>query len=378
MIGSTFKSPNSRSIVVVVIAVCLSPTVFAPVAISVLLSVFAVRSQRILVYRLLQASPFFFFIVIACIQLAVSLDASSKLLVDIYRWTVISLAICLVPAEDRRSILGGFYAFFVVTVLYCIIQQLIPQNQFVNRVTSVYVSEALMDELFIPGFVRSTGFNQGPGHVGLVALMGCIVARALFGDGPHRHRWVIGSNLAALSVMFLAAAKGALLAYAVYLILHLRVRYAALIILAIIMLFQIFAFNEDIWLLSRLAQLESASERFIIWTDLLQVTSQGLFAIIFGHGRVGTLANASIFDSDWVFLYLTQGIIGVATVLALIFSAIRLHCITLSKSLGVTVALILAGLSNPFLTDIKFGALYWALIFSLAKADKNKKLHCHN
>jgi hypothetical protein len=245
----------------------------------------------------------------------------------------------------------------------------------VTGITSIYVSEVLMAELFVPGFVRSTGFNQGPGHVGLVALMGCIVARALFAHSPRGRAWMMAADVAALAVMVLAGAKGALLAYVAYLVLRVRLRHALVVLLVLIAsLFVLSQADEDLWVLFRLVQFASGAERLEIWTTILEASDQGVLATLFGHGRVGLVADVSIFDSDWVFLYVTHGLIGVAAVLSLVIWIARPLRIQAAGPLRIALVLVLAGLTNPFLTDIKFGALYWAILISLMETYRHEGL----
>jgi hypothetical protein len=238
-----------------------------------------------------------------------------------------------------------------------------------------------MEEIFFPGFVRSTGFNEGPGHVGLVALMGCIISPFVFSNTSKSHKvGIVVSHIVCISVMILAAAKGALAAYFLFVVFLILFRYTSISTVALfsVVLFFNSSLIHEADMLNRLLQFQSGSERIIIWINLLSVADMSPLQVIFGHGRVGVLSNVSIFDSDWVFIYLTQGLFGMLMVLVLVFRLSLLSQSNNMRRIALFIALLVAGLTNPFLTDIKFGPFYWAILISLITEKQNENSSRHN
>ena len=371
--------PNFALIVLVLIAL-FSPTSVSPITSSIVLLVLLINSNEVENYKFLFVAPILLMIVVSAAQVLISGDVG-KVIVDVYRWIVIAGFILAVGKKNHLSVILAFYAFFVLTFVFSVLQQIMPQNYYINNISSIYVSDALMQELFFPGSVRSTGFNEGPGHVGLVALMGCIISSVVFSNATKfKLSGIFFSHFMGISVIIMAAAKGALIAYFFYILFFARLKYIVAVIFAALLLFLFLDgyFNEEMAILLRLLQFESGSERLLIWQSLVKLADLNPLQIMFGHGRVGDLSSVSIFDSDWVFIYLTQGLFGIFVVGSLV---LRISISSQRKSfltVGVFIALIVAGLTNPFLTDIKFGPFYWAILISLIIIKRNENFSRHN
>lgn len=375
---SCFK-PNFALIALVLIAL-FSPTSVSPVTSSIVLLVLLINSEKVKKDKLLFVAPILLMTVVSAIQVLISGDVG-KVVVDVYRWVVIAGFILTVGKKNHLSIIFAFYTFFVLTFVFSSLQHIMPQNIYVNNISSIYVSDALMQELFFPGFVRSTGFNEGPGHVGLVALMGCIISSVVFSNATKfKLSGIFLSHFMGLSVIIMAAAKGALIAYFFYILFFARLKHIVAVFFAAALLFLFLDgyFNEEMDILFRLLQFESGSERLIIWQSLIRLADLNLLQFMFGHGRIGNLSSVSIFDSDWVFIYLTQGIFGIFLIGSLVLRMSILSQRKIVLMVGVFVALIVAGLTNPFLTDIKFGPFYWAILISLTIIKRNENFSRHN
>lgn len=371
--------PNFALIVLFLIAL-FSPTSVSPITSSTILLVLLINSNEVKNYKFLFVASILFMTTVSAVQILISGELG-KVIVDIYRWIFIAGFILAIGNNNHLSVILAFYVFFVLTFIFSILQQIIPQNTYINNISSIYVSDALMQELFFPGFVRSTGFNEGPGHVGLVALMGCIISPVVFSNATKfKLSGVVFSHFMGLSVIIMAAAKGALVAYFFYVLFFARLKYIIAAIIATVISFFVLDryFNEEMAMLLRLLQFESGSERLIIWQSLVNLADLNLLQIMFGHGRVGNLSSVSIFDSDWVFIYLTQGLFGIFVVGSLV---LRISISSQRKfflTVGFFMALIVAGLTNPFLTDIKFGPFYWAILISLIIIKRNENFSRHN
>lgn len=373
------SKPNFALLALVLIAL-LSPTSVSPVTSSIVLLVLLINSEKVKRDKLLFVAPILLMTVVSAIQVLISGDVG-KVVVDVYRWVVIAGFILTVGKKNHLSIIFAFYIFFVLTFVFSSLQQIMPQNIYVNNISSIYVSDALMQELFFPGFVRSTGFNEGPGHVGLVALMGCIISSVVFSNATKfKLSGIFFSHFMGISVIIMAAAKGALVAYFFYILFFARLKYIVAVFFAAALLFLFLDgyFSEEMDILFRLLQFESGSERLIIWQSLIRLADLNLLQIMFGHGRIGNLSGVSIFDSDWVFIYLTQGIFGIFLIGSLVLRMSILSQRKIILMVGVFLALIVAGLTNPFLTDIKFGPFYWAILISLIIIKRNENLSRHN
>lgn len=344
-----------------------------------LVLVFILRNKGISKLHVAIGIPFLFFIIISINQSIVSGASSPKTFVDMYRWALIGFSVVIFSPKDNASFAFGFYYFFILTFFYCVIQQVVPEATFVQWLNSQYVSDDLMAELFVPGFVRSTGFNQGPGHVGLVAFAGLLTAHVIFPKESSKKYTLVANYFMACSIVIMAAAKGAAIAIVLYVFLKNTKKHGHyIIILAVVTAGIAVCYLDEFYFLYRLFQFESGTERFVIWESIVNSMDINALTLLFGHGRVGRLANTSIFDSDVIFLFATQGLVGVFMLATLVLCLIKRFSKSWGSSLVLTFVILLAGMSNPFLTDIKYGVIYFCLLISFKDFQKNENLHYHH
>lgn len=365
--------------ILLVILYSLTPlNLIAPAAI-IFVIYHIIKTNHIDRYNIAIGLPFLFFVLVIFIQSMTSGAISQKSFVDIYRWLLIGITIIFLSRKNSVSLLYGFYYFFILTFIYCVLQQVAPENSIVQWINSKYVSEDLMQELFVPGFVRSTGFNQGPGHVGLVAVVGLLISHILFpSHRTGKYTNLINTILASL-IIVMAAAKGAAIALLALIVLINFKKNSRYLILTAAMAATLFViYFDEIYFLLRLLQFDSGAERISIWTEIIKSIPENLLWVLFGYGRIGAISEINIFDSDIVFLYVTQGVIGILMFVFILINISRKITSNIYAALGLTLVLCLAGMTNPFLTDIKFGIIYFSLLIGLKDFKENENLYCHH
>ena len=288
-----------------------------------------------------------------------------KEIVELYKWGTMCLTILFFDKKNSQVFIRAFSIFSFCSFLLLIVQQLIPDNEIVKSLALIYASEELIEANFTPGFVRSTGFNEGPGHVGVLLSFNLLVTHHYYKNYLISKGRKLTLNFFATLSMVMSAAKGSI---PILFLLNKK----QMLLFVIITFFLTIGFYslDEIYTLSRLLNSASGEARVEIWSSLFHESSQHLLNIIFGNPRLGMYANISVFDSDWIYVFFTKGIFGLLILLLLItYFTQKLTSNSLDFSLYFIV-LILIGFSNPAFTDIKFGVVYTNLILCLISMKK--------
>lgn len=349
-----------------------SPISLVPITIFILLVFSIITSNKI---AFLQRKLFYLTIILVLISLlmiVINLQIGKEI-VELYKWTSISLLILLFQNERSETLLYGFQIYSTLSFIMLIVQQFFPDNDLVLHLASYYASHDLIVENFVQGHVRSTGFNEGPGHVGVLISFNLLIIYL-------KYKWgLISKGFKRLITLFsvlgiiVTAAKGALPIFVL-----LNKRFSIIILgLFLIFFFSIFSM-EDIFYFERLTYSDSGEARVGIWTSLINRNMSEPLTFIFGNARVNELASISIFDSDWIYIFFTKGILGVTLLLIILLNlSLKLQW-SKSSFFFLLIILFLIGFANPAFTDIKFGVIYFYILISLVYVRSKNKIQLIN
>lgn len=290
-----------------------------------------------------------------------------KEIVEFYKWSTIGFSILMFNEKRSFTFLKAFGYFTFFSFIMILVQQLFSDNEIVVGISKLYASPELIDSNFVPGYVRSTGFNEGPGHLGVLITF-ALFLMFLFNKwrviSSFKRKIVV--SLSATSALF-AASKGVI---PVLFLLNTRfLIFISLIVFSIF--FSIYSF-EDLYYIERLLSSASGEARVGIWSELINNSLLYPHTVIFGNPRIGDFGTVSVFDSDWVYIYFTKGIIGVLLLLLTLVQIVFEFSSSVKSIFFFLSVLVLIGFANPAFTDIKFGLIYFQLIMVLSIVKKKE------
>lgn len=343
-----------------------APIAYIPIIAMFLLvfSIFTTNKVEFLQRNLALSSLLFVFV--SFVMIIINFQ-TGKEIVELYKWSIVTLLVLFFQKERAETFILAFQLFSILSFVMLIIQQFFPESQIIVKVSSFYASSELIEENFVEGYVRSTGFNEGPGHVGVLISFNLLIVYLKFKWGIISRFNRYASIPFSLVSIVITAAKGAL---PIFLLLNKKISLLLFGIISIIF-FSIFSL-EEIFYLERLTNSASGEARFDIWSSLINKSFSDPLTFLFGNARVDEIATITIFDSDWIYIFFTKGIFGVFLLLIILLQLSL--CLQWSKksTIFILILLILIGFANPAFTDIKFGIIYFYLLISLGYIRKNK------
>lgn len=357
----------NRMFLVIILLYLFSPIYFVPVFILILLVFSIITSSKI---AFLQRKIFYLTIILVLVSLLmiiINLEIGKEI-VELYKWTTISLLILFFQNERSETFLYAFQIYSILSFIMIIIQQFFSDNDLVLQIAGYYAAHDLIVENFVKGHVRSTGFNEGPGHVGVLISFNLLIIYLKFKWGIISKRFKFFGALLSLVGIVVTAAKGALPIFII-----MNKRFSIITVgLFLVFLFSVFSI-DDLFYFERLTHSESGEARVGIWASLINMSISEPLTFLFGNARINELASISIFDSDWIYIYFTKGILGVSILLiVLLHLSLKLQW-SKSSFFFLLIILVLIGFANPAFTDIKFGLIYFYLLISLGHIrNKNK------
>lgn len=343
-----------------------APIAYIPIITILLLGLSIVTINKVEFLQRNLACYSFLFVFVSFLMIIINLQ-TGKEIVELYKWTSVSLLILFFQKERAETFILAFQLFSIISFIMLIIQQLFPENQLVVQVSTLYASSELIEENFVDGYVRSTGFNEGPGHVGVLISFNLLIVYLKFKWGIISKINRYGSIPFTLISIVFTAAKGTL---PIFLLLNKKISLILFGFISIIFL-SVFTF-EEIFYLERLTNSASGEARIDIWSALINKSLSDPLTLLFGNARVNEIATITIFDSDWIYIFFTKGIFGVF-LLSIMLLQLSLYLQWSKKStIFILFLLVLIGFANPAFTDIKFGIIYFYLLISLGYIRKKK------
>ena len=362
----------NRVFLIIILMYFFSPIFFVPIIVLILLVFSIITSNKI---AFLQRKIFYLTILLVLVSLLMIITnlQIGKEIVELYKWTSISLLILFFQNERAETFLYAFQIYSILSFIMIIIQQFFPDNDLVLQIASYYAAHDLIVENFVKGHVRSTGFNEGPGHVGVLISFNLLIIYLKFKWGIILKGYKFLGALFSLVSIVVTAAKGAL---PIFIILNKRFSIISFG-LFLVFFFSVFSI-DDIFYFERLTHSESGESRVDIWTSLINMSISEPLTFLFGNARVDEVASISIFDSDWIYIFFTKGILGVSILLiVLLHLSLKLQW-SKSSFFFLLIIFILIGFANPAFTDIKFGLIYFYLLISLSYIRIKNKNHIIN
>jgi hypothetical protein len=357
----------NRMFLIIILLYLFSPIYFVPVVILILLVFSIITSKKI---ALLQRSLFYPILVLVLLSLLMIILnlQTGKEIVELYKWTTISLLILFFQKQRSETFLIAFQVYSILSFIMLLIQQFYPDNHLVIQIANYYASYELIEENFVKGNVRSIGFNEGPGHVGVLISFNLLIIFLKYKWGiisrVHRYLAIIFSVIS----IVVTAGKGTL---PIFFILNKRISFIMFGLISIIFL-SIFSI-DDLFYLERLTNSASGEARVDMWSTFINKTMSDPLIFLFGNARVNELVTISIFDSDWIYIFFTKGILGVSLLLVILLQlSLRLQW-SKSSVFFLLLVFILIGFANPAFTDIKFGIIYFYLLISLSYIREKRK-----
>lgn len=343
-----------------------APIAYIPIITILLLGLSIVTINKVEYLQRNLAYSSFLFVFVSFLMIIINLQ-TGKEIVELYKWTSVTLLILFFQKERAETFILAFQLFSIISFVMLIIQQLFPENQLIVQVSTLYASSELIEENFVNGYVRSTGFNEGPGHVGVLISFNLLIVYLKFKWGIISKINRYGSIPFTLISIVFTAAKGTL---PIFLLLNKKISLILFGFISIIFL-SVFSF-EEIFYLERLTNSASGEARIDIWSTLINKSLSDPLTLLFGNARVNEIATITIFDSDWIYIFFTKGIFGVF-LLSIMLLQLSLNLQWSKKStIFILFLLVLIGFANPAFTDIKFGIIYFYLLISLSYIRKKK------
>ena len=292
-----------------------------------------------------------------------------KELVEFYKWSTIGLSILLFQEKRSITFLKAFGYFAFSSFVMIIMQQLFSENELIRSISKLYASPELIENNFVPGYVRSTGFNEGPGHVGVLITFTLLLSYLL-----KKWRVKLPFSLKSITLLsatsaFFAASKGV-----IPVLFLLNTKFILLTGLIIFVIFLNVYSLDDLYYLERLSSSASGEARVGIWSELIHNSIAYPHTVLFGTPRIGHVGTISVFDSDWVYIYYTKGLIGILMIFLTLFLLVIKFNSSFASAIFTLLVLFLIGFANPAVTDIKFGLIYFQLLLSLQKIFNNKNI----
>lgn len=349
----------NRLFSIIVFLYLFAPINYIPFLAFILVIILILSSDKISAFQINLSLPFLILAFVSFLMMIVNFQFGKEI-VEFYKWTSITLMVLFFDKKRSSSFLQVFQLFSILSFILVIIQQFFSDNHLVVELANLYADQELVEKNFIKGYVRSTGFNEGPGHVGVLISFNLFIFFV-------KNKWGFLSNtsknaLMSVSLLSIAAtaSKGVLPFFFV-----LNKRMSIFLFGLIFVVLMSYLSIEDLYYLERLTNSASGEARVEIWSTLLNKSISEPITVLIGNARINSLSTISVFDSDWVYLYFTKGLLGLT--LIMIFLYLIANKLKWSKNsfIFIMFLFILIGFANPAFTDIKFGVIYIYLVISL-------------
>ncbi len=352
----------------IILIYLFSPLDYIPVVLAILLLHNILFIDKIPISNIFKSLPIFLLSLVSLFMMVFN-GQIGKEIVEFYKWSTIGLSILFSNKSRTLTVLKALTYFTALSFLMILIQQLYSENELVRKISESYASPELIENNFVPGYVRSTGFNEGPGHIGVLITFTLFVSFFF-------KKWKIISTLKRNLITLLstigavfAASKGVI---PVLLLLNTRF-FIILLLIGSIIFFNYFSLDE-FYYLDRLTNSASGEARMGIWSRLINNSLLKPFTVIIGNPRIGFAEKITVFDSDWVYVYFTKGLAGLVMIFLTLVQIINDFSTSISSTFFTIILIFLVGFANPALTDIKFGFIYFQLLLALGYVYDEKSI----